>query len=70
MGSWAIFRTLRTLETGMSIRFAISSEVGSRPSYWTRARDVRMSLLIAGCVMKPITRISLPQRGQMRGSTS
>ena len=30
----------------MSIRFAISSEVGSRPSSWTSARDVRMSLLI------------------------
>jgi len=37
MGSCAIFRTLRTLETGMSIRFAISSEAGSRPSSWTRA---------------------------------
>ena len=46
MGSWAIFRTLRTLLTGMSMRFAISSEVGSRPSSCTRAREVRMSLLM------------------------
>ena len=46
IGSCAIFRTLRTLETGMSMRFAISSDDGSRPSSWTSARDVRMSLLI------------------------
>jgi hypothetical protein len=26
-----------------------------------------MRSMRAGCVMKPITRISLPQRGQMRG---
>src|SRR2546425_5155674 len=42
----SIFRTLRTLETGMSIFFAISSLVGSRPSSCTRAREVRISLLI------------------------
>ena len=30
----------------MSIRLAISSDVGSRPSSWTSARDVRISLLI------------------------
>ena len=30
----------------MSIRLAISSEVGSRPSSCTSARDVRISLLI------------------------
>ena len=29
-----------------------------------------MRSMSAGCVMRPITRISLPQRGQMRGSTS
>ena len=32
IGSCAIFRTFRTLETGMSIRLAISSLVGSRPN--------------------------------------
>src|SRR5207249_4695657 len=41
-----IFGTLRTFDTGMSIRFAISSEVGSRPSSCTSARDVRISLLM------------------------
>jgi len=46
MGSWAIFRTFRTFETGMSIRFAISSEVGSRPNSCTSAREVRINLLI------------------------
>ena len=46
IGSCAILRTLRTLETGMSIRLAISSEVGSRPSSCTSARLVRISLLI------------------------
>ena len=28
------------------MRLAISSGVGSRPSSWTRAREVRMSLLM------------------------
>ena len=37
---------LRTFETGMSIRLAISSAFGSRPSSWTSDRDVRVSLLI------------------------
>ena len=46
MGSWAIFRTLRTLSTGTSILVAISSGVGSRPSSWTSWREVRMSLLM------------------------
>src|SRR4030042_993919 len=46
MGSWAILMILRTLVTGMSIFFAISSLVGSRPISWTRARETRMSLLI------------------------
>ena len=35
IGSCAIFRTFRTFATGMSIRLAISSDVGSRPSSWT-----------------------------------
>jgi hypothetical protein len=30
----------------MSMRSAISSAVGSRPSSWSRPRDTRMSLLI------------------------
>jgi hypothetical protein len=38
--------TLRTLLTGMSMRLAISSDVGSRPSSCTSAREVRISLLI------------------------
>jgi hypothetical protein len=46
IGSCAIFSTLRTFETGMSIRCAISSEVGSRPSSCTSAREVRINLLI------------------------
>ena len=46
IGSLAILRTLRTLSTGSSIFSAISSGVGSRPSSWTRYREVRMSLLI------------------------
>ena len=46
MGSWAIFRILRTLATGMSMRLAISSEVGSRPSSCTSWRLVRISLLM------------------------
>jgi RNA polymerase primary sigma factor len=46
IGSCAILRTLRTLLTGMSMRCAISSEVGSRPSSWTSAREVRISLLM------------------------
>jgi hypothetical protein len=46
IGSCAIFRTFRTLETGMSILRAISSLVGSRPSSCTSARLVRMSLLM------------------------
>ena len=36
IGSFAIFRTLRTLSSGSSMRSAISSGVGSRPSSWTR----------------------------------
>jgi hypothetical protein len=36
MGSFAIFRTLRTLSSGSSIFSAISSGVGSRPYSWTR----------------------------------
>src|SRR6266542_3974369 len=39
IGSWAILRTFRTFEAGMSIFLAISSEVGSRPSSCTSARD-------------------------------
>ena len=46
MGSCAIFMILRTLDTGMSIRLAISSALGSRPSSCTSERDVRVSLLI------------------------
>ena len=46
IGSCAIFSTLRTLDTGMSMRLAISSDVGSRPSSCTSARDVRISLLM------------------------
>ena len=46
IGSCAILRTLRTFETGMSMRRAISSEVGSRPSSCTSAREVRISLLM------------------------
>ena len=46
IGSCAIFMILRTLATGMSIRSAISSACGSRPSSCTSARDVRVSLLI------------------------
>jgi hypothetical protein len=37
----------------------------SRLRRWSRMRSMS-----AGCVMKPITRISLPQRGHTRGSTS
>jgi hypothetical protein len=37
----------------------------SRLRRWSRMRSMS-----AGCVMKPITRISLPQRVQMKGSTS
>src|SRR5271157_2758600 len=46
IGSWAIFKTLRTFTTGISMRLAISSEVGSRPYSCTSWRDVRMSLLM------------------------
>src|SRR5713101_655489 len=46
MGSCAIFKILRTLDTGMSMRLAISSLVGSRPSSCTSWRLVRTSLLI------------------------
>ena len=46
IGSCAIFMILRTFETGMSIRSAISSACGSRPSSCTSAREVRVSLLI------------------------
>src|SRR3989442_9369006 len=46
MGSCAIFKILRTLATGMSMRLAISSDVGSRPSSCTSWRLVRISLLI------------------------
>src|SRR5881227_2558934 len=46
IGSCAIFSTLRTFATGMSMRLAISSEVGSRPSSCTSWRDVRISLLM------------------------
>jgi hypothetical protein len=46
LGSCAILSTLRTLATGMSMRRAISSLVGSRPSSCTNWRLVRMSLLM------------------------
>jgi hypothetical protein len=39
-------QTLRTFATGMSMRLAISSDVGSRPSSCTSCREVRISLLI------------------------
>src|SRR5713101_437981 len=46
IGSCAILSTLRTLATGISMRLAISSDVGSRPSSCTSCREVRMSLLM------------------------
>src|SRR5262249_16357019 len=48
---FAIFRTLRTFHSKRSIRFAMSSFVGSRPSSCTRAREVRINLLIVSKVM-------------------
>ena len=46
IGSWEILWILRIFETGISIRPAISSTVGSRPSSWTSIRVVRVSLLM------------------------
>ena len=46
IGSCAIFKILRTFATGISMRLAISSDVGSRPSSCTSCRCVRISLLI------------------------
>ncbi len=40
-----ILRTLRSLTAGMSMRLAISNEVGSRPNSWTSCRETRISLL-------------------------
>src|SRR6266851_4276367 len=45
-GSCETLTISRTLSAVMSIRSAISSAVGSRPSSWRRPRDTRMSLLI------------------------
>ena len=42
----ATFRSLSTLSTGISRCLAISSEEGSRPSWWTSSRRVRIKLLI------------------------
>ena len=46
IGSWEILWILRTLPTGISIRSAISSTVGSRPSSCTSMLVVRVSLLM------------------------
>src|ERR1700730_8014271 len=46
IGSCAIFKILRTLDTGMSMRLAISSLVGSRPSSCTNWRLGRTRLFI------------------------
>src|SRR6266849_6524533 len=44
IGTCMILRTLRSLAAGMSMRLAISNEVGSRPNSWTSCRDTRISL--------------------------
>ncbi len=46
IGSLAIFRTLRTLSSGISMRPASSSGVGSRPISCSICREMRFSLLI------------------------
>ena len=46
IGSFAIFRTLRTFSSGMARRSASSSGVGSRPISCSIWREVRTSLLI------------------------
>jgi hypothetical protein len=44
--SCLILSTLRNLATGRSMRWAISSDVGSRPNSVTNCRDVRNAALI------------------------
>ncbi|MCY1551702.1 hypothetical protein D9M68_880480 [compost metagenome] len=46
IGSLAIFRTLRILSSGMSMRSPSSSGVGSRPISCSIWREIRLSLLI------------------------
>ncbi len=46
MGSCEILWILRIFDTGISMRVAISSTNGSRPSSWTSMRVVRVSLLM------------------------
>ena len=46
IGCCAIFLVVRTFSTEISMRLAISSAVGSRPSSCTKSRCVRTSLLI------------------------
>ncbi len=46
IGSLAIFRTLRTLSSGISMRTASSSGVGSRPISCSICREMRFSLLM------------------------
>ena len=46
IGSFAILSTLRTFSSGISIRSASSSGVGSRPFSWRIWREMRLSLLI------------------------
>ena len=45
IGTCMILRTLRSLAAGMSMRLAISNEVGSRPNSWISCRETRISLL-------------------------
>ena len=46
IGSLAIFSTLRTLSSGISMRTASSSGVGSRPISCSICREMRFSLLM------------------------